>query len=504
MITGHQVADGLIHGHLSRQNSGKCEADRHVDFKLLRECLEGRGCRITFQLTATEPPPEVARLVEAGEASEWQTSITVMFLRGGPIAGSMVHPLVVELAPTDAAEIIDLTDDSWLEQAESTAAAISAPALPEPDLTITLAGTAPTDGVDGCYEVTLRSPHRDLPRKTYSLSLGMDAAAFAAQKYAQIKEQDGGSLGFETVAGVGAQIAGFLGQAFWDEVNTTLAAATAHHGEPPTVLLNTSDPHVPWELAHLGATPVDPAAPPFLAAQARVGRWILDPRNHIEMPPSTRFRVDNVAAVIGEYDPMEMKKGTWKRLPEAEAEGQFLRDRYGAAPLSAERETVSQLLARKVDPPPQLVHFACHGTSMPGSTALIANDGTTIPDIVFERSVAGREDRPFIFLNACRVGAAAEAANQYGGFAGSFLRAGSTGFIGPLWEVDDTVAKDIATDFYDSIARGEGPAEILRRTRAQFVDAGADATDPPSTYMAYVYYGHPATMITGVRRELVL
>ena len=458
--------------------------------------------RVAFELTATQPPDEVLRLVEAGETTEWQTSITVMFLRGGPLAGSMVHPLIVELEP---AQTPASAGDEWLRDAETAdVATLTVPSLPTPDLTITVSGTAPTDGVDGRYEVFLRSPHRTLPGDPYVLNLGMDAAAFAAQKYAQIKEQDGGSLGFRTLAGVGSQIANLLGDRFWSEVNTVLETAAASHGDTPTVLLLTSDPHVPWELAHLGATPVDSGAPPFLAAQARVGRWILDPRNHIAMPDTVDFRVDNVAAVIGEYDPMEMKKGagTWKRLPEAEAEGEFLQKKFGAASLSAEAATVNQLLARKLDPPPQLLHFACHGTSMPGSTALIANDGTTIPDIVFEQSIAGREDRPFIFLNACRVGAAAEAANQYGGFAGSFLRAGSTGFIGPLWEVDDTLAKDIATDFYQSIASGISPAEVLRRTRAKFADAGDGQPDPPSTYMAYVYYGHPATLITGVRREL--
>jgi hypothetical protein len=62
-----------------------------------------------------------------------------------------------------------------------------------------------------------------------------------------------------------------------------------------------------------------------------------------------------------------------------------------------------------------------------------------------------------------------------------------------LWEVDDKVAHDIALEFWKrALPPGGGKAqpvgEILRDLRSKYSGAAAE---PESTYLAYVYYGHP-------------
>ncbi len=457
---------------------------------------------ITFPLTAVAPPAEVQRLIDAGEAAAWEASITAFFLYRGNPAGWRVHRMIVQADPnatidlSGSSDTIDLRDDADTTEESGVGTGLTLTDLPVPDLTIVISDSDPSDGIAGRFTVTLTSPHPTVPPDTaYDLNIGRTAASWAAQATKAIKKSEG-PMAYEGMRGQGHRIARLVHHAFWDQVNATLRHVRTEEDRTPTVLLCTSDPHVPWELAYLGDTPVHDDAPPFLAAQARVGRWILDPPNDVPMAPSAEITVDNVAAVVGEY----AETPRWDRLPQAEAEGTFLADQFGATYRSADGKTIEGLFKRSLRNPPQLMHFACHGTSGQQGNALLSNDGTEFYDFMFEASAAGREDRPFVFLNACRVGAADEALTQYGGFAATFLRSGFTGFIGPLWDVDDTIAHEIATSFYKRAADGESPSEILRSVRANFVEhEGQD--DPPTTYMAYVYYGHPAATITGLRRK---
>ena len=451
---------------------------------------------VSFELTAVSPPPEVLSLVESGEATDWQASITAFFLYRGMPAGSLVHRLFVDLDPNQNVVATKPSSGARTDVNSPASVVLSLPDLPEPDLTIVVSSGGLCDDSDGRFTIHLSSPHGTVPSTSFDLHLGKTARAFAAGAMSAIPSSDGTAIGWESLEGIGARIARLVKREFWEYVNATLATAQEASGEVPTVLLMTSDPYIPWELAHLGGSFIDPAAPPFLAAQARVGRWILDPDADIPIPPYVDLHVDNMVAIIGEYGDL----GSWPRLPQAEAEGAFLRDEYGARYLSAVDTDIERLLNGSLRPSAQMMHFACHGKAESGSNALLMNDGREIGDHVFELSAAGRDDRPFVFLNACRVGAASSELNQYGGFAAAFLRSGCTGFVGPLWEVDDKVAHEIAVTFYASLAKGEAPAEALRATRAKFVDVEG-VPDPPSTYMAYVYYGHPNATISGLRKK---
>ena len=74
----------------------------------------------------------------------------------------------------------------------------------------------------------------------------------------------------------------------------------------------------------------------------------------------------------------------------------------------------------------------------------------------------------------------------------SFIDLGASAVIAPLWSVKDTIAHQIAEDFYNRVkAEPDTPfAEILRTIRAK---AYASETSE-DTYAAYCFYGDPSAV----------
>jgi len=136
----------------------------------------------------------------------------------------------------------------------------------------------------------------------------------------------------------------------------------------------------------------------------------------------------------------------------------------------------------------EAVHFACHGEvspATPSMNGIILNDNTRLDELYVQ---GNNMDEPFVFLNACQLGANSELIADYGGMAAAFLRTGCSGFVAPLWNVGDATAREMATTFYaDVIDDGVTIAEAIRRRRARF----DPDNDRDLTHLAYVYFGHP-------------
>jgi hypothetical protein len=75
------------------------------------------------------------------------------------------------------------------------------------------------------------------------------------------------------------------------------------------VLLQTEEPYVPWELTLLDEPWFDDA-PPFLAAQANVGRWILKSRATARPPRSVD--ASSMAVVSGSARVRVMMPVRWR------------------------------------------------------------------------------------------------------------------------------------------------------------------------------------------------
>lgn len=209
------------------------------------------------------------------------------------------------------------------------------------------------------------------------------------------------------------------------------------------------------------------------------------------------MEVRKVALVIGDY----LALNGVRPLPKALEEGNTLAGLYQAIQLTATLEDIDPLFDGTLQQDgkrvvPDLVHFACHGQvdQNPRFNGIVLNEGNVRLDALY---VAGnRMQRPFVFVNACQVGQATQLLDDAGGLATSFLSTGASGFVAPLWNVDDQVAQDTALDFYKAaLDNGMTVAEILRRRRAMF---DPDAASPQPTHLAYVYYGHPNLVLTRV------
>ena len=87
---------------------------------------------------------------------------------------------------------------------------------------------------------------------------------------------------------------------------------------------------------------------------------------------------------------------------------------------------------------------------------------------------------------------------DYGGFPGNCLAGGFCGLVAPLWAVNDSVAKEIAIEFYRKALKadsGVSVAEIIRDIRSNY-----NRKNPISSYLAYVYYGNPSLRLNRAPR----
>jgi hypothetical protein len=306
------------------------------------------------------------------------------------------------------------------------------------------------------------------------------------------------------VNGIAGQVADEIPGGVWEVLrNVTAAVRTARGPEAiPTVLLKLQETRVPWELALMPEPLPDPARPAFLFTQYIVTRWLLEGR----VPPVPPYEIagPDIVAIFGDYS----KATSVAKLPFARKEADYLQGR-AATVLDATRNDIVALLEdRATDSAgkalaPRVVHFAGHGEAgRSTSSFMVLNDGTTLIPSFFREAPVLKKHHPFVFLNACQLGAAAPTLGQPGGFAAICIHGECSGAIAPLWSVNDEVAFRLATAFYDDVfgaAPGATVAEAmfaLRQTPYTDVTvAGPNNTTVTKTTaskLAYIIYGHPA------------
>jgi hypothetical protein len=247
----------------------------------------------------------------------------------------------------------------------------------------------------------------------------------------------------------------------------------------PRVLILTEDPYVPWELGEMSEPLIDDADKPCLGAQAIVGRWIFGPHSKPPPPEADSRRLRQPAVVSGTYRP---------ELEEAAEEAKHLVEQFNAREVAAELEPLIAFL--RGGETCDLMHFATHGNYEPGEDehGLVLTDGTLEPDVVRGTKLAAQ---PFVFLNACQVGAGEEELGVYAGMPGAFVHAGACGVVAPVWSIADRLARLIATGFYDRAQDGGvSPAEYFREQRAT-----RRSDKDARTYVAYQFYGHPSMRV---------
>lgn len=343
---------------------------------------------------------------------------------------------------------------------------------PTPDMTITV---LPVDSTSGLLHWKLESPHLDALSAPVESKMGTDGLNFAVN-LAQLIDSTVDNVP-ALIRGISRRISDAMPSEFdsrWTELRIKLGT-----GHIPTVQIYSQEPYIPWELAYVEPL-FDAGASRMLGIQADVGRWVLGARNRPRIPPLHQLDLAPIAAVTGIYS------SPHQRLVHAEEEGRMLTSNYGAEAVDANPIKIEQCIDRGI-PPAKIIHFALHGVfdALPQYRGLVMRDGGVLSDVVVEGFDARYQ--PFIFLNACEVGQGAEMLGQYGGMAAAFLLAGARGVIAPLWKIDDEIAKQIALEFYRRVALGDSPAQYLRSVRRQFSEQQSSPT-----YLAYLFFGHPA------------
>lgn len=438
---------------------------------------------------------------EVTDRAGFRGVIEVLFFYEGNVCGRAERVMTVggRTAPSDA-----VTED--------TASSVSIPDHPAPDLTVTIS--------PGSDERTLMwvfcSPHdlNEIPNSPITRRfLNHTAKSFALDKVKELAKWDKTSLTAAQMLGVGKEISATMPNEFWLVLDEVWEMKQRSGEGPPTILIVSKDPYVPWELAAMTREYwrprlLDQSRPMFLGAQAYVGKWIppvSTPRGGDipTLPPVPESEVTNLVLFVGDYDAAQGHRP----LPMAEEEGRKLATRYQGIRRTANLNDVTDLVRDEIREGGQRVvvdaiHFACHGevSTEPRYNGIVLNDnGIRLGADIISGSSIGLTSNPFVFLNACQLGTETVGLDgNYGGMAGAFLSQGATGFIAPLWSVDDDVAQDFAIQFYKGVYDDHRPvADVLAELRSRF---NADSAKPRSSYLAYVYYGHPALAINKAER----
>jgi hypothetical protein len=436
------------------------------------ERIDRQTWRVEMPVSGQAPYPTVTmKLVAAAQSVAIRPRmLEALYEIAGQTIGVAYRPIAVvrDSASLDTAPAVGTEAGFDVAVPESGAA---------PDLTVRIVrGTAENQGR---LLWTFSTWHSiSMPAKEAVCDVGGEPEAFASGLVKIMPTKEGQPDLYDYVAGIGDIVAENVPDEFWSLLHEVAARAP---DPAPSVLFLSEEPYVPWELATM-ENPLNPAAPPFLAAQARVGRWVLGKRNRPKLPPPISTRARTMAVVFGVYG----DRPKWRRLPEAEQEAGDLQKVYGAVPVNADQDNVLQCI--KGDPPADILHFSVHGRYDRSGfeNGLVLVDGTTLDPIVVR---SNRFDPPcFVFLNACQVGMGDEVLGDYAGMAAAFLYAGAAGVIAPLWSIDDVHARQLALDFYAGTFDDVPPAELLRRKRETFK---ADQRPQSSTFVAYQFFGNP-------------
>ena len=163
-------------------------------------------------------------------------------------------------------------------------------------------------------------------------------------------------------------------------------------------------------------------------------------------------------------------------------------------------DSLENLLALLESGPRGIVHFACHNafTTADGS-AVTMSDGPFRPSdlaLAVQRKALAAAG-PLVFFNACRSAGEIPSFTRTMGWAKQFMEAGAGAFLGSLWAVRSSSARDFANAFYGAFVDGQQPLGQASLTARKAV--ANDTGDP--TWLAYTVYGSPAATAGGGEHE---
>lgn len=256
-----------------------------------------------------------------------------------------------------------------------------------------------------------------------------------------------------------------------------------------TILFVTADTHIPWELMPVSEKAANGKMPLLLGSAHRVGRWLSEVGTPI---PEAHLDLHGFVLAVPTY--------TDDPLPQAEQEGQFIKQHYAPYVLAdTPEEFITFFKTGQPTKGTGIFHFAGHGDCCTDSMRrnwLVLTDRQALYDINSASTdlgnLLGKLHPILAFLNACKVGRESPGPlGSNGGWGRALLSQQYKGYIGPLWSVYDKHARDISQTFYTLALDEKLPlGEVIRRIRARFSE-----DNRLFTYLAYLYLGHPLAKI---------
>ena len=100
------------------------------------------------------------------------------------------------------------------------------------------------------------------------------------------------------------------------------------------------------------------------------------------------------------------------------------------------------------------------------------------------------QSNPIVFLNACQSGSQGYSLTGIGGWAQQFIKAGACAFIGTLWSVTDTEAREFTEDLYSQLCKPINLAQAVQKTRKSSHNPG------DISRLAYVLFAPPKLSVS--------
>lgn len=278
-----------------------------------------------------------------------------------------------------------------------------------------------------------------------------------------------------------------LGRDLWRELfgNEMRLAYRQFRGSVRSILIYSDEPWIPWEMIKPYDDQGELIDDDFFAAKFELTRWLSGERSL-----AGKIQMEAFSCLTSNVE-----------LPKSEAEEDLIRRLFGlqaqlrdASPQEQSMEAIMRVLQ---EGGVGLFHLAGHGTfnpSFPNEAGFPLADGSVFRASDLQGPVQTQisQDRPLVFLNACRSGRQAWSLTNLGGWANRWVKVcGCGAFLGPQWDVRDSVAFAFAQEFYQALVLGATLGSAAKAARAA---ARKIAPSDPS-WLAYAVYGHPESRI---------
>jgi hypothetical protein len=391
------------------------------------------------------------------------------------------------------------------------AAEIPKPPVPEwrRCLNVISGGSAPPDLLVriqekrlGKYQWSFVSPHKNfqgIPSEKCEMALKDGAQSYVKSNFEPLAKIELNALTMDRLEGTCKEIYQVTPPSFKDVYWDLYRAAR----KDPKIRLDTiqfvtDEPYVPWEIMRVEDAVRAPGVDgEILSVRHSVGRWLASESCEIR----SHIPLQDMAIFASDYSTVEAVE---TKLRWAEREAQDLLGFYKDQ--QKPRATRYRLVSHEVleflkTGKAQVLHFSCHGRmdqQTPNASALILEDDATnfVPPVItiqaIQRGIGSQH--PLVFLNACQVGGTGAELSFVTGWPQAFLTMGASAVIAPLWSIGDESARTVAEEFY-KVVINNSPISLgaaLQNIRKQFQQ------NKQMTYLAYLLYGDPNTLISVV------